>query len=126
MSYSVLFSLPPNNLLDLYYLCYPEVKFPLPGDMFYLTLFFKNPFSISPSDKVKLTKFNFSKLLYNIFRLHYAIRQRGLKDTTNFTYFLLLVLAIQLIHHFTGPDYFALILLSNKKSDTPTADFCCC
>lgn len=78
--------------------------------MFYLTLFFEDLFSILPSDKVKLTKFNFSKLLYNIFRLHYAIRQRGLKDTMNLTYFLLLVLVIQLIHCFTVPDYFASIL----------------
>lgn len=37
--------------------------------------------------------------------------KRGLKDTTNSIYFLLFGLVIQLIHHFTAPDYFASILL---------------
>lgn len=109
-SYSLLFSLFPKNSLDPYYTCYPEVKFPSPWGMFYLTLFFKNPFSISPSDKDKLTKFNFFKFFYNMYRLYYMIRQRGLKDTRNSTYFLLLVLVSQWIHHFTASDYSASIL----------------
>lgn len=109
-SYSLLYSL-SSQIIHLTFNTYPTQKLSFrQPDIFYLTLFFKNSFSILPSDQVKLTKFNFSKLLYNIFRLHYAIRQRDLKDTTNFTYFLLLVLVIQLVHHFTAPDYSALVL----------------
>lgn len=62
--------------LNLHYLHYLEVD-----SIAYVSfnLVLKNPLSISPSDEFKLNKFEFSKLLCNAFRLHYVIRQRGLK-----------------------------------------------